>query len=235
MAINFLNIQIFKHKKSHPLAKKTKIILSNHRSFTDFFLDSYLIGHASHLSRLFVAFALPAAGLYGWLSGRVLFFRRGSTPHRILGQRITNHFKSRPVPMIFYPEAHRNIKLTPLPLKPGGIKMCFERRWPIQLSIAKGKEDVLYEKKWAMRFNVPCYWLLTEVIDPADYTTQEEFYEAINRYWLEAWNIAYAAPHEDFVVHKQKNLAPRFAFSYRWLVSWGVLLVLGLSYYKFNT
>jgi 1-acyl-sn-glycerol-3-phosphate acyltransferase len=237
LAITLLKIKIFKHKISAPLDKKTRIILANHRLFTDFFLDSYLIGDSSQLSRYSVALALPGAGLYGWLSGRVLFFKRGSTGHRSLAMKIAEHFDFRATPMIFYPEGHRNTLPKSLDLKPGGIKMCFERGWPIQLSITSGKEEVLNEKTFSLSLNKKCYSILTESITPQDFTRPEDFYAGVLKKWKETWELVYTSDRTDFIPYIPKPIKAKFDFSYRWLFSWGVLLTIALGYYilsKYN-
>jgi 1-acyl-sn-glycerol-3-phosphate acyltransferase len=225
------DIRVLRHHESASVNPSTKIILANHRSFTDFFFDSYLIGYASQLSRITVALVMPPAGFYGWISGRVLFFKRGATGHRQLGSLIKKHFKTRPAPMVIYPEGHRNKNPESLPIKHGGIKMCFEQGWPVQLSIVRNKENVLDEKTLSMKRGISCFWYLSEIIDPKECQSPEDFYERVLTSWEKSWKIAYDSDQKEFSNYEIPYVEPKFDFSWRWLLSWGVLFTVSLGYY----
>lgn len=229
-----LRINIIEHKESTSLSPLTKVILVNHRSFTDFFIDSYAIGRVSHLSRWLVAIAFPFAGLYGWLSGKVLFFNRGKTSRHKLAHYVREHIRARHgAPMIIYPEGHRNTQHHSLALKHGGLKMCYEEGWPIQLMIITNKEDVIAEKKWHLKFGVICRKIVTKVIYPNNFSDFDSFYDHVLENWNDLWNRAYYDDRDQFVAKDIKAPVFRFELSTQLIYTWGVIIFFLLGYYLF--
>ena len=63
---------------SKPLCSTAEsMVLCNHRSWADFFVDSALTGGGTYLSRLLVCVGVPGPSLFGWVTGAVWFFQRG--------------------------------------------------------------------------------------------------------------------------------------------------------------
>ena len=180
-----------------------------------------------------VAVGLPCVGLYGWLSGRGLFFHRGNTKRQQLAELIERHISFKKAPLIYYPEGHRNVLPSPLTIKHGGIKMCFEKKWTLQLSITAGKERALAEKNFTLQFFTPCYWILSSPLNPNNYSSFEEFYEAVDQEWQRMWELSYHSSRHSFERYKHPGVSFCFNFNRRWLIGWGVLFLFHLGYYNF--
>jgi 1-acyl-sn-glycerol-3-phosphate acyltransferase len=187
--VSYLKIHIDSLKDSAILDKKTKIILSNHRSFTDFFLDSYLLGGAMHLSRYLIAFVLPVCGLYAYMSGRGIFFIRHKTSRQSLSKKIVNHLNTyTSQPLIVYPEGTRYLGNSPIPLKYGMIKTCYEYNLPCQILMSSGKEFIVNEKTQSLNFHRTCIYTLSNQIHPKNFSSFLEFYEEITKQWQLSWH-----------------------------------------------
>jgi len=169
------------------LEKNTKIVLINHRSYADFFIDSYLCGGAANLGRYMVLLALPIAGLYGIWTGRVLFFNRGRTNRSALTQKILNHLNKYQKPLIVYPEGRRYLGSEPIALRHGVLKTCFENKLQCQILIGWGKEFILNEKIKKIQSNQICTYAISHIIQPADFNTYEAFYAHITETWAQSW------------------------------------------------
>lgn len=67
---------IFVVKQSKPVRPGKTMFFSNHRSWADFFMDGYLTGGSSYLSRYGVILGVPGPCLTGYLFNFVMFFHR---------------------------------------------------------------------------------------------------------------------------------------------------------------
>jgi len=188
--IQALNVQF--HNLSDPhcdvIDPKTQIVLSNHRSYSDFFMDSYLCGGAANLGRYMVLLALPVAGLYGIWTGRILFFNRGRTNRSALTQKILTHLKTYQKPLIVYPEGRRYLGLKPMALRHGILKICFEQNLSCQILIGAGKEFVLNEKAQTVHKDRSCSYAFSHMIWPQDFETYDDFYQHIIENWSLCWS-----------------------------------------------
>ena len=182
-----LRVQTFKDKQCPELNSSAQMILCNHRSFADFFLDSLFIGDVTHLSRMMVIFALPMSALYGILTGRVLYFRRNGRNRKSLSDLIDQHFKFRSTPMIIYPEGHRNTSSESLPLKVGILKIAYEQKRSVQCALTSQKEFILNEKKFTAGFHIKAITTRSELINPQDYDSFEQFLEQVRCAWHASW------------------------------------------------
>ncbi len=116
----FLGIKFFKTSKSHTLDLGA-LFLCNHRSWADFFIDQFISGGATYLSRYMVIFACPFSSLYAWMVHSVTYFHRKKGVNRsTLGAMIVKQWETkRDNGLIVYPEGTRNQLLKPLKLKTG--------------------------------------------------------------------------------------------------------------------
>ncbi len=170
------------------LDKKTKIVLCNHRTFADFFIDSYLCKGAGGLSRWLLAFVLPGVGLYGLVLNRVVFFHRGHTLRQKLIGKIENYFQKTQKPLIVYPEGTRYLGKSPIALKHGLLKSCFEKKWPCQILMTASKEEVINENKMQIQKGLVCDYAFSQVIDPSFFESYEDFYQGIFLTWSNLWS-----------------------------------------------
>jgi len=177
-----------KTSPSSSISRDTKVVLINHRCFSDFFIDGFILKKCTHLSRWAVGIFFPIFGLYGLISGRILFFHRGKTPRKTLASKIALHLEKNPDrPLIVYPEGTRYLGTTPRPLKHGVIKICFEQNLPCQIAIIWGKDRILNEKTFSVSYDQLCIYSFSNVFLPAEYVDFDSFYVAISMTWENMW------------------------------------------------
>lgn len=68
--------KIYTVKQSQPILPGKTMFFANHRSWTDFFMDGYMTGGSSYLSRYGVIVGVPGPCLCGYLFNFVWFFHR---------------------------------------------------------------------------------------------------------------------------------------------------------------
>lgn len=233
LLMRFFKIKLLRHKDSlSHIDQSTKLIAANHRSFADFFIDSSIVGgYVTHLSRWMVAAVLPMSALYGFFTGRILFFWRGHTKRADLEKKILAHQEKHPFPMMFYPEQHRSIAPKSLPLRHGVLKICYENNMPIQIMIASNKEKIFNEKTGEIGWGLTSHFYISKVILPKNFSEYSMFYEAFEQQWLDIWEKIYNPQEADFSPHDLATPIPRYHFTKSWFLFWGIFLTLLLSYY----
>ena len=179
-------------------------ILTNHRSFTDFFLDPYITRSSCIVRRL----ACLVAGIFGvqlLFDNRMIVINRDKDDRHKLWKKILNHTL-----ILFYPEGTR-LKHVTLPsnykevqLKHGLLKSIYENSKiqkqshlnQVQIFISRGKEDVMNEKTFQLNFNQTITYMIGDPIIPSQYNTFDDFIDKIKHEWHTLWNIVYLNPTE---------------------------------------
>ncbi len=188
LKIKIINITPLEPRSIDPM---TKILFVNHRGFADFFLDGYLAGGASSLSRYMVMVALPMVGIYGLLTGRGLFFNRGGTKRSVLSEKILTHLDRYKKPIIIYPEGMRYLGEKPIELRHGALRITYENNLSCQILIASGKEKIVNEKSYTISKQQTCFYTISSVIIPHSFEKYEDFYSHIAKSWAKCWEEAY--------------------------------------------
>ena len=196
--VRYLMFDVFKIKlqltSDAPLIE-TGYMLANHRSFTDLAFDP-LLADSAGVGRHAAFFALFWLSIlaYGYPEHRVFSFNRGKEKRQELFQRIKKHLTLRSRILLF-PEGTR-LKYTQLSspdevktyLKYGLLKeIYYDKTHPVQIQISSNKELVFNEKKLHIQYNVPVRTHRTKAIYPANYKSEQDFYDAIAVEWYNAW------------------------------------------------
>lgn len=143
MAAQFWGVRIRDCDGQHSLLlpgirKMRCVILVNHRSWGDFFIDPAM-GHCAVVSRLAAVLATCIAGFVGLWCRRVIIFHRGKDSRQELSAKCEAHER-----YLFYPEGTRRAAQPnadePIALKMGGIKNIFEAKRPALINICVNKE-----------------------------------------------------------------------------------------------
>jgi len=187
-----LNIKLIKNNKSSELSEKRTIYLVNHRSWTDFWLDIYLLkGNATYISRKIIKNMMyPACKLYS-LENPIIFFKRGDPKaKKKLYQDIINTL-NKDKNLILYPEGTRNTSSKSKPLRFGIIKLGYEQKVPFQILIVDNKEKILNEKNLTINKNITSEYYISQIIDPNNFKTLEDFTKEVQKKWIKSWNIIY--------------------------------------------
>lgn len=204
----YLTIQLFDIQLQQKYIKYLKpvpfiqngFILTNHRSFTDFFFDPY-ITRASCIVRRLACFVAGIFGLQLLFESRMIVINRGKDNRHDLWNNILNYTL-----ILFYPEGTR-LKHLSLPsnykeveLKYGLLKSIYENREnqeyalnQVQIFISRGKEDVLNEKIFQLGFNQTITYMVGEPIIPSQYNTFDDFIDKVKHEWHTLWNIVYCS------------------------------------------
>lgn len=171
------------------------VILTNHRTFADFYLDPYLFSCPAISRRL----AGLASGIFYILSA---FFNRTITINRNKDRNKTYSYilsKGKKL-FYFYPEGTRCSHIVQpenykdVALKPGLLKSIWENNdnTRIQITISKNKENVMNEKIFHLGFGVNVYYVTGEPVYTRDYDTFELFFDKIKLDWHTLWNEVYS-------------------------------------------
>jgi 1-acyl-sn-glycerol-3-phosphate acyltransferase len=165
------------------------VYLFNHVSWTDFFMDNYIIhGNGCYFSRVSVFFAVPFTSIYGLLNNMIFFFNRS---HKNVKDTIKMGFKTvidkNKKKVIFYPEGTRNKTKNIIPLKRGGLNMIYNLGYSLQIINVKNKDKVFDEEKFQLNENVVCDIVTSDVINPTEYNNFDEFYADVCEKWEECF------------------------------------------------
>ena len=177
------------------------VILTNHRSIADFYIDIYLF-HCAAIGRYFAVFMTGFNGILAYFWNKVICINRNLSRHAIYS-KIQQHS---PKLWYYYPEETRCSHLTlptnytDVPLKTGLLKSIYEdtNNTPIQIVISKNKEHVINEKKLHIGFEINVYSIIGEPIYTRDYATFELFLDKLKLDWHTLWNTIYFVHSELF-------------------------------------
>jgi len=193
----FFKIKLITTKDSEYI--QSGFILANHRSIFDLFIDLYL-SNATVIARRFAYFGvLPLSLLYEFTQGVIMIIRGKDTRQQIY-QKIKNKMKIKSGKVIFFPEGSR-LRYTTLNssddvktyLKYGILKEIYndKENLPVQLQISSNKEHVINERIFKICNNIVVKTHITKPIYPADFQTEQEFYDSIAKEWYHAWKITH--------------------------------------------
>lgn len=171
--------------------------LANHRSWADFFLDVYTTeGRSALLSRWAVFGTFPIFLTSALILKGIIFFKRNVAIDKgrfnaMLDRHVANSPRSG---LVVYPEGHRNLRETSLPLKRGMLHYAHLRNMPVQVVITAGKELLLSETQLSAGFGAHLRVGYSKVIHPAQCSKGfDQFVQLVQQEWDETWARVYAA------------------------------------------
>lgn len=171
--------------------------LANHRSWCDFFFDSYITeGRGQMLSRFAVCYVFPIfMACAKLLQATIIFKRRTLTDREGFNNWLDQQIAESPLAgVVVYPEGHRNPDSTSsLSLRRGMLVYAYSRKMPCQIVISAGKDAVWAEKHFKARLGRPVVSAFSKTILSGDYATFDEFYADLLVVWNETWQRAYTA------------------------------------------
>ena len=86
-----------------------------------------------------------------------------------------------------YPEGHRYKEKGYLPLKTGVMEVAYNLHIPCQAVITLGMEDLIDEINLKMNKNQQLITCVSEVMNPTDFKTKEEWFEHVRKVWDETY------------------------------------------------
>lgn len=173
------------------------VFLVNHRSWSDFFVDMYVLGaRAVPLSRRMVGIAFPAFTSSLVAVKSILLFNRQAVRDTEAFNRWLDHELAHGPQnsLLVYPEGKRSLRSTSLPLKRGMLRYAFSRRLPVQVVITAHKEEVLSERARSVHFGRTLVTGCSEVLESSSFEDFDAFMDPVQRLWDETWERTHAAP-----------------------------------------
>jgi len=169
-------------------------ILANHRCYFDFFFDTF-ISHGAIVGRRF-AFLITLFGstLLNLHFGIITFYRGKDSRKTVFNKMLKHNL------VLFFPEGTRlrhnvieSIDHVKQLLRYGLLKeIYYHQLLPVQIQMSSNKELVIDERKFKINKNVIVKTHLSKPIYPADYKTEQEFYDAIANQWYNSWIITHS-------------------------------------------
>jgi 1-acyl-sn-glycerol-3-phosphate acyltransferase len=175
------------------------IYLSNHRSWSDLFIDQEVSGYKSlFISRMMVLLGIPLIGICSYVNNTVFYFNKNGKNLESLFSNITKALSQRVSKrLLVYPEGTRRITNEPCDLKKGFIYYAYDNKIPVQIAMTKNKEVVFSEKLMRSNRNVTLYTYYGDTIKPETYESKENFYKDVQVQWNIIWNKLYFNTYEN--------------------------------------
>ena len=174
-----------------PTFIKNGFIITNHRSFTDLFLDVYLT-QGDYVGRLLAVAIVTIWGIQSIVENRCILLQRGKDNRNTLWEKISKH------KLIIYWAEGTRCSHTTLPvnykdveLKYGLLKSIYENKKPIQIYISSGKENVVNEKRFHLGFGETVTYMIGEPFESSNYETFDAFIDKVKLEWHTLWNHVY--------------------------------------------
>ena len=188
-------IKIYRASEQDIVYKKNIIYLSNHRTFSDFYVDHIVTHYSSFfVSRYLIAFIIPMTYLIGVIGNSIFFFKRGQTNITDFENMVKNAQNNNTGNYIMvYPEGTRRYgKNTACNLKKGLIYYSFKNNCPIQFIITYGKDESINEKKLSS-MKCDAFVFYSQVYEPNEnFKNIENWYQYINEEWKKEFNKIYS-------------------------------------------
>jgi len=178
-------------ERGKPPSEEGCIVLCNHVNWADFVLDIVFLPRGVFVSRnaLYIVF-WPASFLRDWMFSDMIFFKRSkhvdSKAKQELYDRVADKCKGgRHV--IVYAEGTRNNTGVQKPLKVGLIKLAYERKIPLYVSMVANKEAIVDEKRLSVTFGAEVRNAMSGLVKPGDHADFPSFLKAAQGAWDEVW------------------------------------------------
>lgn len=181
--------------------KKNIIYLANHRTYSDFTIDSIVVYNtATFIGRYLIAIAIPGGNILKLMSNHLEYFvrRQGKTDITAF-EKMLNHIQESNRNILIYPEGtRRHGHDYACDLKKGSIYYSYKTNSPIQFVITHGKDDIFNEKKMIAVKNLNAFVYYSKVYDQdyEKYESMEAWYQYINSEWKTFFNMIYTTEHK---------------------------------------
>jgi len=181
--------------------KQNIIYLANHRTISDFFIDSINIYNTGvYISRYITSILIPGSNIVKFISDSPAFFirKKGKTDINAF-ETILKNIQESNRNILIYPEGtRRHGHNYACDLKKGSIYYSFKTNSPIQFVITHGKDDIFNEKKMIAVKNINAFVYYSKVYDQdyEKYESMEAWYQYINLEWKTFFNMIYTTEHK---------------------------------------
>jgi len=174
------------------------LALCNHVNWSDFVIDICLVENGVYVSRNLLKFIFfPGSILRQLLFGDCIFFQRGgksahskSHLYKQVEEKCLNENRC----IIVYVEGTRNPKKQKLPLKVGLLKLAYEKKIPVFVSMTTDKTSIFDETNFIVTFRVPIINKKSPIIDPLQFSDLSSFLAQVQSHWDSLWSQLILSP-----------------------------------------
>jgi len=110
------------------------------------------------------------------------------------------------------PEGTRNQRPEPVPLKTGVLQYAYDYKRVVQCVITTNKELVCNEKSLTLSRNRTVVTCCSDVIDPSQFATFDDFVKEVREVYARTWKDAYGTDSEDADAYEPPMGRPAPAF-----------------------
>ena len=195
------NYSLYRMTSNTVSYKKNIIYLANHRTFSDFGIDSVVIYNTgSYVGRYIVSLVIPGGNILKLMSKHLEYFvRRQGKTDIVAFEKMLKYIQESNRNIIVYPEGmRRHGHDYACDLKKGSIYYSYKTKSPIQFIITHGKDDIFNEKKLIAVKNINAFVYYSKVYDQdyEKYESMEAWYQYINSEWKTFFNMIYTTEHK---------------------------------------
>lgn len=171
------------------------MVLTNHVNWSDFVIDICLVPKGVYVSRNILKYLFfPGSIFRDWLYGDVVFFKRGWQASKARLYRDVAEKVAEGRSVIVYPEGTRNPRAEQLPLKLGLVKLAYERKLPVYVSMTSGKADICDEHRKVVTLGAPIRNRKSRLLAPTDFDTFQAFVAGVQLEWDKLWQELITTP-----------------------------------------
>jgi len=165
------------------------IVLANHVNWSDFVIDMTLVPRPCLVSRNVLWYVFfPASMLRQLLFDDVIYFKRGTATARPQLYASVEAKVRQGRQVVIYPEGTRNPTAKRLPLKLGLVKLAYDRRIPVYVSMTHDKSEILDEHKKLVTLGMVVRNRKSNLVSPVDFDTLDQFLAAVQQEWDRLWD-----------------------------------------------
>mmetsp|Transcript_26338 Transcript_26338/g.88534 ORF Transcript_26338/g.88534 Transcript_26338/m.88534 type:complete len:264 (-) Transcript_26338:198-989(-) len=170
------------------------LVLCNHVNWSDFVLDIVFVDKGVYVSRSILKLVFfPGSLLRSWLYDDMIYFKRGGKSEA--AKKASNAYLYEQVvkkcdegrSVIVYAEGTRNPEGKRMPLRVGLIKLAYERKIPVYVSMLSNKPLCFDERRGMVTTGVPVKNKKSRVLEPTAFPDLPAFIDACQKEWDALW------------------------------------------------
>lgn len=164
------------------------VVLCNHVNWSDFVLDIAFVPDGVYVSRNVLKLVFfPGSLIRSWLFGDMIYFSRGKKDAKqpLYDAVAAKCEEGRSV--IVYAEGTRNNTGEKMPLRVGLIKLAYDRKIPLYVSMVSNKYGIVDEKRLRVTLGERVQNKMSNLVRPEDFPDLAAFLAAAQAEWDTVW------------------------------------------------
>jgi len=186
----------FNDKTNNKISEKSTIVLTNHRSAGDMFVDFEHIPNICVIIRTLATISGGFYTIFRSFTDSIIVIDRSNTKRKELIKTVKDRLIMR-YNVMWFPEGTRSNYLEYTKndmeerIKWGLLKSVWENGLKYQIVITEGKENVCNERKMEFNYNLILNRAIGGEIDSAKFETFDDFKDVFKEEWVKLWRLAY--------------------------------------------